>query len=240
MSRSIHQNKSRRYWRQHGDHGEEDWVAQFRKSEIKRFIRTDRESPDLPFSPVAPDAIRYSIDEVHPSLFFPATLDDVKGVMDELPPGFLNGVSSVRFLDGEAYINDLEYVEGQVFDPTLKRKSIEIEPGIYAPIVLGTYNKRLGEIKVFAYAMDQSVQITDATVMRLKMHMLLTLVHELAHNKDSVQRVARGRWRGDDTDKAEAYAYKLERVLFDSVVIPFVRRLYREQTLDFPGFRRDE
>ena len=240
MSRSIHQNRSRRYWRQHGDHGEADWVAQSRKSQIKRLVRRDRESPDLPFRPVAPDAIHYSVDEVHPYLFFPATLEDVKGVMDELPPGFLNGVSSVRFLDGEAYINAQESVEGQVFDSTLKRKCIEIEPGIYAPIVLGTYDKRLGAIEKFAYAMDESVPIFDGTVMRLKMYMLRTLVHELAHNKDSVQRVARGRWRGDDTDKAEAYAYKLERVLFDSVVIPFVRRLYREQTLDFPGFRRDE
>jgi hypothetical protein len=194
----------------------------------------------MPFIPVAPDAIHYSVDEVHPSLFFPATIKDVKGVMDELPPGYLNGVTSVRFMDGEAYINDIEDVEGQVFDPTLRRKSIEIEPGIYAPIILGTYSERLGEIKIFAYTMDESVEITDGTVMNLKMHMLLTLVHELAHNKDSVQRVARGRWRGDNIDKAEAYAYKLERVLFDSVVVPFVRRLHQEQKLEYPGFTRDE
>ncbi len=226
MSRSIHQNTSRRYWRQHGDHGEADWAAQFRKSKIKRLIRTDRKSPELPFSPITSDAIGYSIDEVHPSLFFPATLADVKEVMDELPPGFLNGVSSVRFLDGEAYINAQESVEGQVFDSTLKRKSIEIEPGIYAPIVSGTYDRHSGAIQIFAYALDESVEMNETTEMALKMDMLVTLVHELSHNKDNVQRVARGLWRTDSTDKSEAYADKLTRVLFDSVVIPYVQRKY--------------
>ena len=68
--------------------------------------------------------------------------------------------------------------------------------------------------------------MTETTELALKLDMLVTLVHELSHNKDNVQRVARGLWRTDSTDKSEAYADKLTRVLFDSVVIPYVQQKY--------------
>ena len=225
MSRSIHHTKSRGI-RQKPDPGpDSDIAAQIRKSTIKRLVRIDRKFPRQNLAPVTPDAIKYTEEKLQPYLFFPATLVDVRHVLSDLPSGYLNGVSHIQFLTGKEFINAHESVEGQVLDPILKRKCTEFEPGVFVPIVLGTYHPHSGNIQIFAYALDPSVVLSETSYLVLKIQMLQAGVHELAPNHDSTQRVARGRWRMDNTEKAETYAIERASEFFDSVLIPYFRRI---------------
>ena len=224
MSRSIHHNRTHTYRWQKGGW---DPMEQFKKSTIKRLVRAERSAPDrVEHATVTSNAIRYSVEELPPGLFFPATLDDVKGVLDELPPGMLDGVRHIEFLSGRETINAEPPVEGEVLDPVAGRRSVEIAEGVYAPILLGTFDRELGEIQLFAYAAAPADSVNENCELALKLHMLQTLVHELAHNEDQSRRVARGRWRMDDEDKAEAYADRRMSELFKAVVLPYAARVY--------------
>ncbi|MEM7247434.1 MAG: hypothetical protein AAF533_19015 [Acidobacteriota bacterium] len=226
MSRSIHQNSSRRYARKYGSHGFSDWAERIKKREIKRFVKLSRDSPEETFAALDPEAIHYSVEELRPPLFYPATLEDVKAVMAELPPGYLNGVHQVSFLIGREYINAQGSIDDGELDPFSGRKSVELEPGLHAPIVLGTYHPRTCDIQLFAYAQDPSVELNEISELALKLKMLETLVHELVHHQRTAQHGTRGRWRMDDVEKEEDHADKLTRELFYSVVIPYAHRVY--------------
>ena len=230
MSRSIHQNLSGRYFRQHGPHSLEDWVAQFEKARIKRHVRMERKSPprdDTP--PVSPEAIRFVEEDLPSTLYFPATPEDVQDLLADLPLGFLDGVTCIRFEDGHRYLDAQRFDEDHVRDPIHGRRTVEIRPGIFAPIVLGAYQSATGLIRLFAYTRTASADLTLKQEMALKCRMLYTLVHELAHNQDATRRVARGRWRMDDGKKAEDYAEKVAKELLRSVVLPYIERKYAHE-----------
>jgi len=91
---------------------------------------------------------------------------------------------------------------------------------------MGTYNKRSGVIQLFSYSLDNKYSLTSLDEMCLKIQMLETLLHEVAHNYDQNNRTARGRWRMDQEAKDERYATRQARKLVRLVVVPYLKRVY--------------
>src|SRR5437867_10845050 len=90
-------------------------------------------------------------------------------------------------------------------DPYYGRPSIEIAPGVYEPVLLGLYRPLPALICLFAYVVGPEVVLSPRQKLMLKLEMLDTLVHELAHHQDRMMRTARGRWLADRRDRDEVY-----------------------------------
>jgi hypothetical protein len=156
--------------------------------------------------------------------FYPASVDDIRGVLGQLPPHSLDGLHSITLKSGTLYVN--ANGEGGEPDPILGRRSVEWHTGIYAPVILGSYSRQSMRISIFAMVRAPGIQVPEVELLALRLRMLGTLVHEVAHHHDWSQRTARGRWRMDDTHKAESYADRLADQWFRERVVPFVADRY--------------
>jgi hypothetical protein len=157
-------------------------------------------------------------------LFYPASVDDMREVLARLPLGSLDGLHSITLESGKLYVN--ANGEGGHPDPVLGRRSVEWHAGTYAPVILGAYSRQSMRISIFAYVRAPGVEVPEVELLAMRLQMLLTLVHEVAHHHDKSRRTARGRWRMDDTQKAESFADRLACRWFRERVIPFVNDRY--------------
>jgi tetratricopeptide (TPR) repeat protein len=73
----------------------------------------------------------------------------------------------------------------------------------------------------------------------LRMYMLMTLVHEVAHHYDFSSRTARGRWLADAQDKVEIYAERVQHDWFSEHVVPCLKRDYPDQWQAFNRWVRE-
>ena len=225
MSRSIHSNRTSR---QLAQKGYRDWLEIEKKRRVKRFVLEDRQSRPKPAHASWENMV--SIERVDDSafLYFPASIEDMHSVLMMLPSAPLDGISKIRLENGTGFVNH-EAEEGGIIDPILGRKSEEVFPGIYAPLILGAYNLDTNEIRLFGYAKSPETVPSRTQHDELQFRMLMTLVHELAHHFDRAERVKRGRWRADDCEERERFAYKLQRKWCMEAVMPYLVRQEAEQ-----------
>jgi len=222
MSRSIHDNKSRRLLIARGFM---DWAEIAKKRRVKTGVRSQRSSPTgETLVPRHADSVPVTVIDTGAPLFFPAERADLSEVLSRLPPGVLDGLRGIRVHAGTAYVNAKG--EGGVPDPFLHRRSEEILRGVYAPVILGAYNRASMEVDLFAFVRAPGTELSSTRLLELRFQMLKTLVHELAHHFDRTRRVARGRWRMDDTEKAERYADVVARRWCLEVVVPYLMDRY--------------
>jgi len=126
MSRSIHHKKGWGIWQKLDGGSDSHLEAALKKTRIKRLVRLER-SHIGSFNPipVRSEEIVYEIEECDPQVFYPATIEDIKGVLSELSPGYLNGVSCIKLSLGKKCMNMIQFrVEsacrsGRVFIPPL-------------------------------------------------------------------------------------------------------------------------
>lgn len=76
--------------------------------------------------------------------------------------------------------------------------------------MLGVYSSRIPTIRLFAYVYSEIIPNKEVWELYLKMEMLSTLIHEIAHHFDQISRVDRGRWLAREKDKVEGYAEEIE------------------------------
>ena len=133
----------------------------------------------------------------------PATEADVRAILRALPPGTADGLTGVELLLGAGAqrpsARELEF--GDIVEDPTGRLAIERLPGVFEGICLGVYNPSRARIRLFAYVHDPLLSERAPFGPYLKLRMLATLVHEVAHHFDLRRRVARGRWRADDEEK---------------------------------------
>jgi hypothetical protein len=142
-----------------------------------------------------------------------------------LPVGVADGISSIQFQVGTAYVND-HAASTDALDPVIGRRGEEVYPGVYLPSIRGVYHTVNNDIKLFGYVRVPDVTLLPWQVQELRFAMLRTLVHEVAHHFDRVARVARGRWRMDSTDKDEQYADEMAISWCLDVVVPYLVERY--------------
>lgn len=194
--------------------------------------RGSRQGPraqDLP--PVDPETIPiHFVGPVRSTFFFPATPDDLTEIMRRLPPLSINGLEGVHLV-----IKGSGSGSGRVF---------EILPGFIAPNRRGTYALQTRIIRLFPYAriaksgagerLDRKSRLMVSRRRKLKIYMLSTFVHEVAHHVDWLMRAGRLSHvdMGTSRAKREAFAERMQDIWTRDLVVPYVGQL-DEEHLDF-------
>lgn len=238
MSRSIHSThneyrRERAYRYTDGDaqHVRLEAIRERiqKKRRIKSQVRDERGRlplADLP--PVAVDAIPVNIIEQGKWIHYPASPADLQCVMGRLPVGVLTGLSGIRLCLGGEYqeegLTSEERAEAER-DPWIGRVGCENLPGVFGGRILGTYWTP-ARIDLYAYVYDSALLERATWEIYLRLRMLSTFVHEVAHHEDYMRRDVRGRWRMDNMDKAEDFAEATAAIWVKECVVPYVEEAY--------------
>jgi tetratricopeptide (TPR) repeat protein len=230
MSRSIHTTrKSLEERRKVQDENKEERRAEMaylkaelrKKRLIKALIQEERHTnhPDI-F--VRAEGIPISIKDTGEHLHYPASIEDLLAVMRLLPPGQLNGLSGITLCLGAHAQGD----EDGAPDPLVGRPGLSILPGVFSARTIGMYYADTAMVELFAYVYQGDLKHRALKESYLKLIMLSTFMHELAHHDDFSQRLARGKWRGDHEKKKEIYAEEREHQWAEQYVLPYVLSTY--------------
>src|SRR5262249_17493492 len=126
------------------------------------------------------------------------------------------------------YIDEEYADEHEDRDPFTGRLSHEMLPGVYSGVCLGTYAPKSGQITLHAHVYDPGKLPISRKICEfyLKLRVLTTFVHEVAHHHDDTNRVRRGRWLADRKENVEWYAKKMEYEWTRQIVLPYLDKAY--------------
>lgn len=199
------------------------------KRRIKRHVSRERSKPEDHLKPTDSEMIPVVVKREGAYVHYPASAEDIRAVMHLLPAGTLDGLHSVELCFGE----DRQETDSEIYqddqDPYTGRLGVEILPSVFSGRCLGTYSTGESRIKLYAYVYNSSLSDREMWECYLRLHMLSSLVHEIAHHYDFSMRVARGRWRMDDRDKGEIYAESVQHKWMQDYIIPYIKQAYQEQ-----------
>ncbi len=198
--------------------------AKRRTKALARYHRRTREI--APATPVETIAIAVTCD--HPFAHFPASPEDLRAVLRLLPPGIADGLRAVELGLGEAAQKPPEGpLETELErDPFLGRGGYESLPRVYRGRCLGRYATGPAKIEVYAYVYPPNLPGRRMWEFYLRLHMLMTFVHEVAHHFDAAARAARGRWGIEPGDKAEHFAEAAQHRWIADVLVPYLCKTY--------------
>ena len=181
--------------------------------------------------PLAADLIPTEVYDQSEWVHYPASEQDVRAVLRLLPPGELNGVTRVVLCLGEDAQPEEEVCEP---DPLVGRHGMETLPGVFCGICLGRYLWDTATIELFAYVYDAHA-LPDKGIRELflRLQLLSTLVHEVAHHKGKLARGRRGRWEILPGGASERYAYRQERHWMKEIVAPYLEHTYPDEVRAF-------
>jgi tetratricopeptide (TPR) repeat protein len=186
---------------------------------LKRAVREERRRRELAAqvgavspsasAPPAPAAGRIPlvVGETPPGAAFPASADDVRAVLARLPPETLEGLARVEFTV-----------------PHVQRHTRA--DGVLAGAVLGQYTPKDAVIQLFGFWYDEARPDRAILAMYLRLEMLATLVHEVAHHVDFLAHVGRGRWVRTSRDEREGFAEAAEYAWTREHVIPYLEETH--------------
>lgn len=211
------------------------------KRHVKAQVRCERHTPGLPPAEGCPVAIEAIPIVVAPAggqeryVHHPASPQDLREVLRALPPGVADGLSSVVLTLGRHRQEKTpagDRVDYAKPDPLVGRVGFEVFAGVYAGRYLGIYRPDANEIWLFAYVYDlERLPLPRPQAeFYLRLRVLTTFVHEVAHHFDERRRVARGRWLATGTERVERYAEGREHAWTQKVIVPFLERRYPEET----------
>jgi hypothetical protein len=202
-----------------------------RKRRIKRQVAGERSGPVADRTLLPGDNIAISVGDDVACVLHAASAEDVRALLALLPPAAVRGISEVRLSLGKAYMAERDPDNRGEPDPLTGRPGSALFPGVYAGDVLGTYWSVKGRIELYAYVADwDRVSVPRAVVtLYLRMQALKTLMHEVAHFHDRVERVRRGRWLSDRSENSEWYAEKMEHEWTVGFVFPYLEKQYGKE-----------
>ena len=190
-----------------------------RKRLTKRRARMDR-ARLRPGPPLPPEAVPIDVCDESAVVHYPASPEDFREMLRRLPAGVINGLSRIRLrLEAEVQ-EDRRRLEER--DPHTGRRGFQIVPGVYTGRCLGRYLPESATIEVFAYVYPVDIKDRAIWELLLRLQMLETLVHEVAHHEDEMLRRARGRWLGENEDRSEHYAQSRAREWLEEAVVPYL------------------
>lgn len=203
-----------------------------RKRAIKaQVVCTRQQAPMNLVPPLAADLIPIEVYDQSEWVHYPAGEQDVRAVMQRLPPGELNGITRVVLCLGE---DEQPEEHGCEPDPLVGRNGMETLPGVFCGTYLGLYLWETATTRLFAYVYDEGA-LPDKTIRELflRLQMLSTLVHEVAHHKGKLARGTRGRWGIAPGDTSERYAHRQERCWMKEIVTPYLEQTYPDEVRAF-------
>ncbi|MEP7121430.1 MAG: hypothetical protein ABJE95_10990 [Byssovorax sp.] len=240
MSRSIHDT-----WGVLGRAKQADWsdpdVPKAIEADMRKNLRRQqalrtgalriRRAGELALQPVHPDTLPIFVDDEGPYIVHSATEEDIRAVLRRLPPGSLDGLQAIRQCVDHA---DPRY-EPRVRDPFTGRLRHELIPGVYVSSTAGDYTRATATIRLLAYVCDPEALGPFAIL--LKMKVLRTLVHEVAHHFDYAFRKQRNRW--DVRDKNEEWAERIEGEHGEQIVTPYIAERYSSECRELRSWIKD-
>lgn len=211
-----------------------------RKRRIKRQVNGERRAVEPEGRRTPAGAIPIRVDDEGLYVLHAASVDDVRAMLDALPPAAVEGLGGVRLLLGREYMMEKSAAKRGTLDPYTGRPGYLMFPGCYAADTLGSYKSSTGVISIYAYVLDQErLQVPQAiAALFLRLQTLKILMHEIAHYHDEVERVRRGRWLSDRRGNFEWYAEKMEHVWADEIVVPYLERTYARECRAFRAWVR--
>jgi tetratricopeptide (TPR) repeat protein len=194
-----------------------------RKRRMKWAMRQQLSPVQFPGAPVTADEVAVSFDRRNPFTRYPASEADLRAVLGRLPIGAIDGLNGISLSLGGEYQRE-QAEEWNEQDTVVGRFGHERLPGAYGGLVLGVcfWDARL--IQIYGFVSANPLEKPWALYLRL--HMLSTLVHEVAHHEDHMKGWARDRWTGDDEHKTEWYAESRQLLWVETVVIPYLEETY--------------
>lgn len=204
------------------------------KRETKYQIKKERRGHGNVF-PTLVENITIEVADDSEYLHYPAGPEDIRALLNMMPSGVADGLSRIKLCLGkerqkpsdEPWVKDLET------DPYLGRGGFEKIPGVFSGVCLGTYYLNDPEISLYGYVFQPDMPNRRMWELYLRLHMLMTFVHEIAHHFDFTSRIAKGRWRGDDYHKAENYAEQIQYQWLCDYVIPYLQEAYPVESEEF-------
>ncbi|HEX3856003.1 MAG TPA: hypothetical protein VHY30_01760 [Verrucomicrobiae bacterium] len=247
MSRSIHTTRrtvSRLSKRKFASAKEKDEALKDAKGELrrKRLIKQKVAEERRLAAPllIGTDINTIPIETHHASQFVhhTASVQNLRVILALLPPAATEGISSIKLILGKEYIDKWYENESNTRDPFTGRLSREILPGVYAGVIWGTYSPSAGRVTLHAHVYDLAdLPISrNACELYLRLKVLQTFVHEIAHHHDEIHRVARGRWLADRKENVEWYAENMEHKWTREVVIPYLEKTYPSDVKELIDF----
>lgn len=246
MSRSIHTTKRVLINEQKNEYADKNakrkrlekiYENLRKKHKIKRQVLLERKflsgkSPDKLIT-VDLDSVSISAYDSSEYIHYPSSKEDLLGILKRLPNDILIGLDSITLCLGKEYQEETvekEMEDERVLhrDPYTGRICVEDESFLYFPPVLGTYWTSTCKIFVYAYVYDERVIQIKEVIPFLRLKMLETFVHELAHHDDNMRRTGRGRWLGINEWKCEEYAELKEKEWAVEIVLPYLIETYPE------------
>lgn len=238
MSRSIHTTRRGIEEAKKADYADREVraaeIAKLRKQlatkrRTKSKVDTERRRGDDEglHSPI--ESIPIQVCDEGEFVHFPASADDLRAVMQTLPTGVVDGLTFITLCLGAEPQMEPHGERLCEPDPLVGRRGYEELPGIYLGEVKGIYHANSAKIELFAYVYDPGIADREIWELYLRLNMLSTFVHEVAHHYDFTRRVARGRWRGDHKSKVEIYAESVQHEWVQNCIVPYLEKTYAEQ-----------
>lgn len=189
--------------------------------------RTTKDKHFIQLEPADPSGIPINVQESNEYIHYPATPNDFVEVAKRLPLNALAGVKSITFCLGKADQEEHEDYGERKCDPYTGRIYSGDGP-IYCPPILGVYQLNTNKIFIFAYVYDKKNLGMDIVEPFLRLQMLITFIHEIAHHDDNIRRNGRGHYLKLNEDKSEYYAELQEVRWAKDAVIPYLEESYAE------------
>ena len=194
------------------------------KRRMKWAMRQKLGPVQFPGAPVTADEVAISFDRRNPFARYPVSEADLRAVLEQVAvrcsrwaeryfPEPWRGVSA---RSGRGM--------GRARSRSLDASGDEHLPGVYCGLILGVCFWDARRIQVYGFVSAKPLEAPWALYLRL--HMLSTLVHEVAHHEDLMKGWARDRWIGDDKHKTEWYAESRQLLWVETVVIPYLQEAY--------------
>ena len=207
-----------------------------KKQRVKKHSATDRRDKPI-VGHTLPEQIPISIVDTGPFIHYPASPDDILAVLKLLPAGVLDGLNAIELRLGAEEQGETDML-GSLLDrdPYVGRRSFTLIPGVYHGRCLGSYFPDKSAIRLLAYVYDAKLPDREMWEWYMRFFALGTLMHELSHHYDYANRIARGRWRGDDKEHVEHYAESNAYCWTRDIVIPYLENAYYCQTQQFAAW----
>ena len=161
-----------------------------------------------------------------PFVHHATTEQELRGLMQRLPRGALDGLVAIRMCLGRP----LASRNGKPCcspDPYMGRPGHELLPDIYHASVFGSYFARKQVVNLMAYVRGPDGRRDGLGMFLPKLLTLVTFAHELGHHFDHSFRRAGDRWvRGRTKDfksKREAFAHRIELLYLRDHILPYLK-----------------
>jgi tetratricopeptide (TPR) repeat protein len=210
-----------------------------KKQKIKQQKRKGRElKKDILLSmPVDVAALPINYQDENEWVHYPVQKNDILDIAKYLPAGVFDGLDSITFCLGKEFIDEDKKSEEDVQrDPYVNRIGSEITHGVYSGSILGLYFSDKSKIYIFAYVYAEKSLKPRDIFPYLRLQMMSTLIHEIAHHDDYMRRMGRGRWLGMNKAKVEDYAELMQAEWAKSAVIPYLLDSYPEEYEKLSGW----